>query len=191
MYYDRIAPQWDGDNLSIFEYIPWRRRGKVNDITFLLLDFKENKPAAVNEIQSVMLQAFAGWEGKFRRAFRCKYIVSVPSSSSEYANIPCEQICAALAEQFRWLTYLPEALKRIETVPKAARAASGERPDYTTHRRTIRYTGPPLHIPTETIIMVDDILTRGATSDACRDILQQATGCKRVIGLFIGRTVSS
>ena len=39
--------------------------------------------------------------------------------------------------------------------------------------------------PNETIIMVDDILTRGATSDACRDILQQETGCKRVIGLFI------
>jgi predicted amidophosphoribosyltransferase len=171
MYYDRIAPQWDGDNLSIFEYIPWRT-GKANDITFLLLDFKENKPAAVNEIQSVILQAFAGWERQFRQAFHCKYIVSVPSSSSEYANIPCEQVCAALAEGFQWLTYLPEALKRIETVSKAARAAPGERPDYTTHRRTIKYTGPPLRIPNEAIVMVDDILTRGATSDACRDILQ-------------------
>jgi predicted amidophosphoribosyltransferase len=190
MYYDQIAPLWDGNNLSFFEYIPWRT-GKANDITFLLLDFKENKPAAVNEVQNAVLQAFTGWERQFRRTFRSKYIVSVPSSSSAHANLACEQVCAALAERFRWLTYLPGALERIETVPKAARAAPAERPDYATHKRTIRYIGPPLHIPDDTIVMVDDIITRGATSQACRDILRQATGCKRVLGLFMGRTVYS
>ena len=190
MYYDRVSLKREGDNFFLFDYIPYSSRNR-NEITLFLLDFKDNVPDVVREVQDITIQTLLTVETYLRRTLRCKYIVSIPPSRSGYANIPCEQVCAALGQRFRWLTHLPGALKRTQTVPKSARAAPGERPDYTTHKRTIKYIGPPLRIPNEAIVMIDDIYTSGTISAACRDILQQATDCKRVVGLFIGRTVYS
>jgi len=36
--------------------------------------------------------------------------------------------------------------------------------------------------------MLDDVFTTSETARACRDILKKHSGCRGVIGLFVGRT---
>ncbi len=38
------------------------------------------------------------------------------------------------------------------------------------------------------MLLMDDVRTQGNVSSACRDILIEKSGCKRVIGIFLGRT---
>ena len=190
MYYDRISLKQEGDNFFLFDYIPYYSRNR-NEITLFLLDFKDNVPDVVREVQDISIQTLLTLQTYLQRRLKCKYVVSIPPHESDHANIPCEQVCAALGQRFGWLTHLPGALGRTQTVPKSAGAAPGRRPDYSMHVNTIEYAGPSLYAPNDSIIMVDDIYTSGAISAACRDILEQATGCKRVVGLFIGRTVYS
>lgn len=190
--YDDVNLQlfWDeqNKNLSLLEYIPVNRGGGISPATKLLLDFKENRLLALEKVEALAIEAWSLAEEDFLE-YNCRYLVALPSSSAEHPNAPCETICAALAERFPYLTYLPGALRRIETVPSSARAQPGMRLDRNDHLRTIRYVGPTLSLPDSSIIMVDDIVTRKATSSACRDILKQVTYCKSVLGFFIGRTV--
>lgn len=182
--------QWCGNNsLFLYEYIPWRS-SKRNEITNLILDFKKDYPYAVSTVQMKMAQAFATCASYLRDTLHCRYIVTIPSSQQWGLNKPCERICEALAVAFPWLTYLPECLQRIQTVPKSARSEAGMRPDYATHVSSICYAGPRLNLAKQSFIMVDDIFTRGETSRACRDILMRATRCERAVGLFVGKTLS-
>lgn len=184
-YWNDDGSNEEGD-LSLLEYPPLSQ-GNPSQATSLLLDFKEEQPLALEKVKDLALEAFQIAENDIFTYNPC-FIVSIPSSSSEHLNVPCEYICKVLATHFPRLTHLRGALKRIETVPKSAIARPGERPDYDVHKRTIRYNGPTLNIPKSSVIMVDDIVTRRETSRACRDILKQATHCKSVLGFFIGRT---
>jgi predicted amidophosphoribosyltransferase len=179
----------ENDSLFLYEYIPWRS-SRRNEITNLILEFKKNNADAVVQIQMDMIKAFYSLVPYLRDNLCCRYIVSIPSSREGFQNTPCEEVCIALAAVFPWLTHLPGALQRIITVQKSSQAEPGSRPTYTTHLNSIRYTGPSLHTIGQTIIMVDDVITRGETSKACRDILKQATHCNRVLGLFVGKTSS-
>lgn len=177
------------DSLFLYEYIPWRS-SRRNEITNLILDFKKNNVAAVVQIQMDMIRAFYSLVPYLRDSLCCRYIVSIPSSREGIQNTPCEEVCVALAAVFPWLSHLPGALQRVITVQKSSQAEPGLRPIYTTHLNSIRYAGPSLNAAEQTIIMVDDVITRGETSKACRDILKQATHCNRVLGLFVGKTTS-
>ncbi len=143
----------------------------------------------MEQVKKITIAAFSQAEDDLRD-WGCYYIVAIPPSNAETTNAPCEAVCAALADHFDWLTYLPGALKRVTTVPKSATAGKEGRPrtTYEEHVNSIRYVGPSIVARNQSIIMVDDVLTLGATSQACRTILTQATGCKQVLGFFIGRT---
>lgn len=179
--------QWNGDDFYVLKYFS-KRSGLSNPVTSLILRFKENDEAAVTTVIKLMTTGFEKIEVTLRDERLCRYIVSIPSSTKESSNVPCERVCMALAKKFDWLTHMPDALVRIENVQKSAFAAPGERPDYEEHMRTIEYKGSPLHLTKESFIILDDVKTRGETSRACREILVKATGCKAVIGVFLGRT---
>jgi len=117
-----------------------------------------------------------------------RYLVSIPSHDVGGTSTSIESVCRALEKRFSWLTYMPEALVRTDSVPKSARAGPGGRPSYFDHLASIKYGGPKIRLQGPTIIMLDDVMTRGATSKACRTILHQATDCKQVTGIFVGRT---
>jgi predicted amidophosphoribosyltransferase len=177
--------QWWPGNFSLLRYPPVRR---ANKSTYLILDFKESKPLALEKVRHLAIQAFREIEGDLSR-YTYRYLVALPRSKQDDLNGPCEYICSALAAKFSGLVHLKGALQRVVTVTKSATASPGERPNYDTHLSTIEYVGPsPLH-PNSVIIMVDDVYTRGETSRACRDILRAATHCKDVLGCFIGRTI--
>jgi hypothetical protein len=174
-----------GDDCFLLAYPPKR---KMNDVSKLIWDLKENRPQAIAKIMSLLLPAFKEWEPQLRDADECPYIISIPGHAKGKVNEGCEAIAAGLAARFDWLKHLPKALRRTRTVAKASTAASvQERPGYSDHMESISYFGPAV-APAESIIMMDDVLTRSDTSRACRDILMRDSKSRHVVGLFMGKT---
>jgi predicted amidophosphoribosyltransferase len=181
--------KWEDDDFGLLKYRP-SYAGGCGAAFRLVLDFKRNEDQAVKiaiDLFRPLIESLGKWlleEEKIQKA----YLVSIPSSKQGQSNIPCERVCAALAKRYPWLEHLPNALVRTKSVQKSATAPRGQRPEYGDHRKTIEYRGPRDIEPGATLIMVDDVLTRGSTSGACRDILNEALGCEQVLGLFLGRT---
>ncbi len=174
--------------MFLYEYFPWRS-SRRNETTNLILDFKKDYPYAVEKVKEDMIQAFDQVAILLKERWLCRYIVAIPSSRAGTRNEPCEQVCEALASAFPWLTYMEGALERVSSVQKSSRSEPGMRPNYTTHFNSIRFT-EKIDARGKTLIMLDDVITRGETSKACRDILLSATRCRSVLGLFVGKTVS-
>lgn len=187
MKYDDIEldMQWTPNALSLIKYTP--QREGLTPASGFILDFKQNNYLALRKVRDLALEALRDYEDL--EEFSRGYLVTIPGHEAGSINEPCEFLCAELAKAFpRQLVHLKQALRRIITVEKSATALSGNRPKYADHIRSIRYNGPQRLNTKERIIMVDDVLTRGATSSACRDILMKATKCTDVQGFFVART---
>lgn len=180
-----IIAEWSGNDFFLLKYSPIR---VGNDATFFILDFKENVDSAVEDAIEMLIPRFKDMEERLRDQFGCRYIVSIPPHAAGRSSVPCERVCAALAHQYGWLTHIPDALVRSENVRKAARSPTGQRPTTEDHVRTIYFGRRDLKIGNRGIIMVDDVYTTGSVSGACRAVIKSATGCPRVIGVFLGRT---
>lgn len=174
--------------LCLHHYHP-KRSGMPDEDTELILNFKNRNAKAIRHIESEMIAAVIPVAFYLQHQLHCRYIIAAPSSKAAVQNYACECVCKALVAQFPWLMYLPQSLQRFTTVPKSSTARPGERPTFETHINSICYAGEPVNAAGQTIILVDDVLTRGATSSACRDILIQATHCEQVFGLFVAKTV--
>ncbi|HEU5375281.1 MAG TPA: hypothetical protein VFV38_07570 [Ktedonobacteraceae bacterium] len=186
MYDDvELEPQWFEDihSLTLIKYPP-KRKGITPAYQFVI-HFKNNNSWALRKARDLVLEVLNYDDVE---EFRRGYLVTIPGHEAGSINRPCEYLCAEMAKAYpRQLVHLRQALQRTITVAKSATAYYGQRPTYTDHFRSIRYAGPQLD-SNERIIMVDDVLTRGETSRACRDILRKATGCTDVQGLFVART---
>jgi predicted amidophosphoribosyltransferase len=195
MTYDRselkvsFAGTWTGDDFNLFKYVPKGRGLGPNEARRLILDFKDNKPEAVVLVTEIATRMVAQLECTLRDARGCRYIVAAPRSSQGGPGNGAASVCASLAENFAWLTHLAGGLKRAHAVVKSAWAHGEDRPDYSTHIESIRYAGPMLRPTPSGILLFDDVITKGNTSSACKHILTQATGVRRVTGLYLGRTV--
>ena len=186
---DLSQMRWNREKLFLFPYYP-KDSELANEVTDQILHFKQNRAFAVQRVIQLAIKAFEQAEDDFRESYCCRYLVALPPHEAGQRNRPCETVCAALANHFSWLQHLPGALERIETVPKSstARKEGRERTDYETHLRSIAYAGPPIHASGQGIILIDDIYTNGATSDACYGILKDMTGCDYILGFFVGKT---
>ncbi len=174
-----------GADYILLSYPPTRR---MNDVTKLILDLKENQPQAVRKVLELLLPEFTKWEKQLRDVDRCRYIICIPGHEKGKINLGCEAIAAEIASRFTWIRHLPDVLQRTKTVRKAATAGSAEeRPEKSDHMKSIAYVGPKL-VATDSVLVMDDVLTMSNTSSACRDILLRDGKCKHVIGLFMGRT---
>ncbi len=95
--------------------------------------------------------------------------------------------CEALAE--RGLAAGVEALvERATAVAKSAYAAPGERPDVDAHRASMRLR-PTLLVPRR-VLVVDDVVTRGATLLAAASCVAEAWPDCEVRGFALVRTLS-
>lgn len=184
-----LMGQWYGvDDFFVLPYYT-KRSGKNNEISQFVLDFKNGDPAAVILASRIVVEALQPWESMLRDQYNLRAIVAAPPSSRGVARAPSEAVCRAIAARFTWLKHIQGALERVEAVKKSAWCPPGERPTYDDHVRTIKYVGPKiLNAAGKGIILFDDVLTRGETSSACRDIIKNATRCSRVTGVFLART---
>jgi predicted amidophosphoribosyltransferase len=177
--------RWFGHDYYILSYPPVSRGRTV--VTDFVLDFKANQEEAVALATRIILAHINKIQARLQEAL-CEYAVSIPPHTAGSINVPCEGACLAVTKRFKWITHLPMALWRTKSVQKASYASRGQRPTYDDHRASIEYRGP-IRSNAASFIMLDDVFTKGNVSRACRDILMEEANCKRVIGIFLGRTV--
>src|SRR5262245_27726673 len=137
-----ILREWKGFDFFVLPYRT-KRSGQNNEITDFILNFKNNWAPAVKIVVDIVGELLAENEAKLKR-FKCQYVLAAPPSSKGTARPSSESLCRALANRFSWLTYLPAALERTESVQKSAYAQPGGRPGYQRHLETIKYIGPDL-----------------------------------------------
>lgn len=182
---------WDGDDYAILRYRPrWRTGGDYDVASQLLIDFKREVPAAEKLMAGLATTALERLSTDLRDARKCAYIVPLPSHAAGQTTGPCQRLAATLALVVDWLEYRP-ALVRLTSVRKSATAGPGERPTREQHKASMRFDGPPLRIPGQSIIMLDDVITAGETSAAGRELLIEATRCRAVVGFFLARTMNA
>jgi len=187
-----LVERWeDGQNFYLLPY-PSRKSGRRlnNPLTDFVLAFKNGAPNAVAIAFEILTVSLAKIQSKLRDNLGCRYVACIPGHRKGFANPAAEALWRRVSEQHDWLTPLPKALERTETVPKAAyaRARGEEAPDYDDHMRTIKYNENALRKAGGNFILFDDVLTTSGTSRACRDIIRKATKCERVIAVFLAKT---
>lgn len=180
---------WSEDDYAILRYRSKVRTGGAYDVpSQLVIDFKESRPEAERLMLDLALAAIRRLEYELRVQRRCAYIVTLPSHAAGTSIGPCQRLARAIASRVDWLENLEPGLVRHTTVPKSATARPGWRPMSDQHKASIRYDGPVLTIPGQSIIMLDDVITAGETSSAGRALLTEATRCRMVVGFFLART---
>lgn len=180
---------WSGDDLAILRY---RRvhAGEDREVASrLVIDFKNGGREAAEVVTQLALMAIGENERYLRDQRSIAYLVAIPSSTAGRVDGPIPRLVERLAEQVPWLQALPP-LARVTSVTKSATAPAGMRPTELVHRRSMAWVGPDLNLSAAGVIVLDDVITRGATSSAAKSIVRAATRARSVVGLFVARTVS-
>lgn len=180
--------RWSRDDLALLRYRKSSATGTRDVVSQLILDFKDGHDHAERVVTEIVLMALHIHEADFRDRAQARYVVGIPSSTSSKPAGPVWRLTRAIAREFSWLDALPP-LQRVTAVPKSSTAAPGERPTVDVHLASLAWIGPQVNIPDNSIIMVDDVITRGATSEAARRVIRAATHARSVLGLFVGRTI--
>lgn len=115
-------------------------------------------------------------------------LVPVPRSTAAAARrySPAERLAAALVDQGLGSTAW-SGLHRIHNVQKSATAAPGERPTVSLHYESFHIE--PSSTPPETIILVDDVVTKGRTLLAAASRLHEAFPGTRIRAFALVRTM--
>lgn len=100
-------------------------------------------------------------------------LVPVPRSTpiKEDALWPSKVIADVLLQAGYGASVTP-LIQRISPVQKSAFAAAGHRPLVPEHKASLQVQTDLLH--PEQITLIDDVLTKGATTAACAELLQEA-----------------
>lgn len=115
-------------------------------------------------------------------------LVPVPRSTAAAARrySPAERLAAALVDQGLGSTAWT-CLRRVRSVRKSATAAPGERPSVSLHYESFYIE--PSSTPPETIILVDDVVTKGRTLLAAASRLHEAFPRAQIRAFALVRTM--
>lgn len=183
----QVKNEWESPlQLWVLPYYT-KRSGNADGVSEFIWNFKDGKSTAVPLAIDLLVKAVAQEEEEIRNTFRCSFICSVPSSQKGCASPVAERVCCELAKKFPWLTHLAGALRRTQTVPRAHLCSPGNRPTLQKHLDTITYRDN-YNLKGQNVLLFDDILTTGNTSDACTLTLQSGAHCGNVVGIFLGKT---
>lgn len=115
-------------------------------------------------------------------------LIPIPKSSLMKADslwVP-DKIARALANK-RLGIHLP-CLQRIKAVTKSANSTAENRPKAIEHYNSIKIK-PPIQQP-KNIVLIDDVITRGATMLACASVLREYYPNASIKGFAVIRTIS-
>jgi len=127
----------------------------------------------------------------FPQWFDDAILVPVPRSSpqrSQHDLWPARELALAMAAQGHG-SATHTLLRRTHPVPKSAFCAPGERPGADAHRDSFVVT-PALLLDTRRIVLIDDVVTRGATLIGAAWCIAQTHPHVQVVGFAAVRTIS-
>jgi predicted amidophosphoribosyltransferase len=174
---------WDEDNLSLslFAYKP-SGSGKPDEAAELIRGFKAGDPEF---FKTAMIQVYEA-VGKFcegwKREHNCRYVVPVPSHAAQKVSESSKDMCYFISKMFE-LEYLEGFLFREVSVIPAHLAYPGQRPTSMEHFESLGCNKQDLK--GVGVLLFDDVLTTGDTSQACKRRLQ-LDACGKVVRLFLG-----
>jgi predicted amidophosphoribosyltransferase len=190
----RRIDYWSEPNLSLslFSYKPGDA-GQFDEATQFILRFKEFDRANDDSacLQAAVMQVYDAvlkYQEKWTES-DCRYIVPVPSHAAHRISDWSRDLCRLIAGMCSWLQYPEQLLFRRETVVPAHQAYAGQHPTSIDHFQSLAYRDADLG--GAGVILFDDIVTTGDTSQACRRRLQSDLKCGEVVRLFLGRTERS
>jgi predicted amidophosphoribosyltransferase len=181
-----VVNEWENDNLWVLPYHT-KRSGTADGVSEFIWQFKSGAREALYAAVQLLSEAIEEHEDALRAQYDCSIIASAPSSRQGFPKPLPENVCTELAERHPWLAHAPRLLHRTQTVRQAHLCRPGERPNFGTHIQTIA-CGAQYNLDGRGVLLFDDVLTTGGTSQACAAILRQKPNCGNVVGLFLGRT---
>jgi len=175
-----------GPQLWILPYYT-KKSGDANEVTEFIWKFKDGGVAAVALATELLTAGISKHEKALRDKYGCSVICASPSSQQGGPSIATDRVCEELAKRFPWLTHRKGLLQRIQTIKRAHLCAPGERPTVQTHLDTVAASMSD-NLKGRGVLLFDDVVTRGGTSEACSQILKSCMKCGPVVGLFLGKT---
>jgi predicted amidophosphoribosyltransferase len=181
-----VCWSWENESLSLFVYRTVGS-GQADEVTRFIHAFKASRDhecfkAAIVEVYDAARESIEEW--KTDEKINCRYVVPVPSSRAREISGYSKDMCKFIASTFH-LEYR-EALFRERTVPSSHMATYGE--GLSVRDQFDSLACRESNLAGAGVILFDDVLNTGNTSQACRWRLQDDAKCGKVIRLFLART---
>lgn len=117
-------------------------------------------------------------------------LVPMPSSSKPLpGGLWVPQRLASAFVDFGLGAHALPILKRMETIPKSAYSAPGHRSSAQRHYETLRTSR--LLFAQERVVIIDDVITSGATMVGAASVLAEAYPSTQIMGFAMIRTISN
>jgi HAD superfamily hydrolase (TIGR01549 family) len=164
-----------------------RSGGEASEATKIVLDLKHGQRRAVEYAAAFLAFAVERHEAYLRDIRHVRYVVPIPGHAVASGYSPFVDVARYLADRFPWLSREGH-IERVHDVPKSSTASV--RPTAAMHASSMCWQGPRL-TRDDGVLLVDDVLTRGATFAGAQAIVIAATACRSIVGMFLARTYSS
>ena len=184
---DQFDRAWtDDSDYALLKYVARNRGGSV--ATDLIIQFKEDNPDAISTVKSLYLNVITADIDFWKNQLNIKYVFCIPHSGTDVLNTSCEAVASALDNKFEWIHHIKHGIRRTTDVTKSAQTRN--RPTATDQQRSLAFNVSPFYrFYGGKILLIDDVVTLGATSTACKAILNTEIPKAIVYGFFLGRTV--
>ena len=175
-------------NYAILNYPTPSHFGET-DPQKLTIRFKDGDDEAIKLVKNLFVSEISSKEYLWKNTYKIKYILTVPKSQARKTNTSCERVAATLAKTLDWLNWVRGGLIRTKTVKKST--WRGRRPDYDDHLDSIKCrVSENYRVFGGNIMLLDDVFTLGATSNACSTVLRDRYPYADVYGLFLAKTMA-
>ena len=155
--------------------------------TQFVFDVKNRDSQAQDAAASILIEAIQRNESYLRLVRRVRFVAGIPGHRATSHQSPMELIAERVADAVPWLA-VGGRLRRVVDVPRSATA--DVRPGIATHAASMAWEGASLS-QNDGLLLLDDVLTRGATFRGAQLAVGASSTCLSVVGFFLAKTQSS
>ena len=192
---EHVLNNWDDDNQCAYCFL--YRVGNDGPVEQFVKRFKvpnfriENKKfvpdeSYANQAQQILSACLRKHYSRIREEHNCRYLVPIPSHRQGYGDGNLLRVARLLSAEFGF-DLLDRALLRTKEITISHKARYGERPKHQAHVQTLSWVWKDRL--QGGILLVDDVITTGTTSQACRHVIAESTGIRSdsFVRLFLAK----